>query len=844
MKRLLLLITLICFALWLPAQGLWSAKAISYYGLTSQFNPSIVIQGIAYSYTGDSIHNFYAYDATTDTWTEKAAFPGLSRNYAVGFATDSFGYVGTGYRYNQITKRLNDFYRYNPATDSWSAIAHYPDSIYGCLAFGISNTGYVSGGSVDTGIVRRTWAYSAATNSWVAKASLPITLMKGFAAATNGKGYVGCGISEGIFSLTYRADSVFQYTPGTNSWAIRASMHVPNGTYTDGLYSFAINNKIYIADDQALSTPIHGGMHVYDIPSNTWSVINAPPYSGNCHFTTFSPRAAFTVNGKGYLKTTGSCLNFGPTNFWQFDTAHYFSVSSFSPADTICEGAPLTVTISSNLTFGSGNVFRLAIGSDDTATSAPVAGSSNGTYTFYVPYGTVGGYGGKMNVNILSSDPPAESGYLATRIWVIPAPRPTHLQDTTIACIGDTLKLQAATGAGSCSWTIFPGGATTYGTTFKLLPVSPVAVFLYCHLNTCFYMDTTLVTLAPHPLLGITDSSFHICPGSTATIGGVPVPRAAYTWSGSGLSSSLPDPAVSPSASSTYTVVVRDTVSGCTVSGHTTVSVSQAPYQPICFVTVDSTSTHSVIVWEKTNREATDSFHIYRETATNVYTEIGAVHGDSLSEYHDYAADPNLTAYRYKIGTRDTCHNASTLSHYHNTIHLQYLGTGNLLWNVYQIDSETTPVTSFDVYRDSLSDGHWDVLTTVPGTQYTTTDVNFSRHPYARYRIVANFAYSCTAARGTSQVLSNILAIGINGIPDVSEAAVTIYPNPAKDELLLLAPDRNVQEVTLTAIDGKVLKRITEPASNRVDVSYLAPGVYIAEIRINDKVSRTKWIKM
>ena len=62
---------------------------------------------ISIGYTKD----FWEYDPSTNTWTQKLDFGGTARHGAVGFAIGNKGYIGTGYNGTSGTK---DFWEYNP----------------------------------------------------------------------------------------------------------------------------------------------------------------------------------------------------------------------------------------------------------------------------------------------------------------------------------------------------------------------------------------------------------------------------------------------------------------------------------------------------------------------------------------------------------------------------------------------------------------------------------------------------------------------------------------------------------------------------------------------------------
>jgi hypothetical protein len=196
------------------------------------------------------------------------------------------------------------------------------------------------------------------------------------------------------------------------------------------------------------------------------------------------------------------------------------------------------------------------------------------------------------------------------------------------------------------------------------------------------------LTPQPDTILGLTYAE---CRGALQTYSITPVTSATkYEWT-------LPNGWTGSSDSASITVVsdgsggvisVKAFTPQCGFSNATTLSIAtlQPPGIDICLVTVDTASTHNIIIWEKQPTSLIDSFCIYRETTSNIYTKIATIPFDSLSEYHDYDANPNTTSYRYKMSIIDTCGAESALSPFHNTIHLQNLGNGNFQWTFYQIE--------------------------------------------------------------------------------------------------------------------------------------------------------------
>jgi len=272
-----------------------------------------------------------------------------------------------------------------------------------------------------------------------------------------------------------------------------------------------------------------------------------------------------------------------------------------------------------------------------------------------------------------------------------------------------------------------------------------------------------------------------------------------------------------------------------------TIYRNEPPVVPVCLVTVDDSSTHNILLWEKpADKSLIDSFFIYRETTTSVYTKIGAIHRDSLSEFHDYGADPNATSYRYKLSVLDTCGAESAQSPFHNTIHLQNLGSGNFQWTFYQIEGSTNPVTEFNIYRDNLGNGNFQQIGLMPGTNSTFTDVSYFAFPDANYVVDVNWSISCTPQRGTvNTTRSNIRGArktdtltGINPvIPDFA-----VYPNPADDIITLRCSfPQSIQRLQLLNMLGQPVWSEAPVLlnSNRekiIDAGIFPKGVYFLSI--------------
>ena len=262
-------------------------------------------------------------------------------------------------------------------------------------------------------------------------------------------------------------------------------------------------------------------------------------------------------------------------------------------------------------------------------------------------------------------------------------------------------------------------------------------------------------------------------------------------------------------------------------------------------MTVDSLSTANVITWEKdTTTLNIDSFRIYREVTTGTYSHIASVSYDSLSQYIDYGANPNVTSYRYKLGVIDTCGNVSLDSSlFHSTIHLQVLGGGNLQWTLYEIEFSANPVSFYRVLRADLGFGVSPlnyISLTIPGGNTTFTDIAYASFPAADYRVDVNWSITCEPTKTLiNTTRSNIkhqgLATTISPEALVEETAV--YPNPAINEVTVelsaIIKEANIsiynalgQKVFTESVNGSG----TTITSKHIDVSGYAQGIYTISI--------------
>ncbi|GAB4143064.1 MAG: hypothetical protein Fur0041_18190 [Bacteroidia bacterium] len=219
---MLLLLSAITFA---QTENYWVKKS-DFAGLKRERAVAFSVNGKGYVGTGvdtaERCHkDLWEYDPFTDTWMQKANLPGSVRRNAVGFTIGDKGYVGLGIDTSDASlgNILKDFWQYNPMTNTWVQKADYPgaggNGVYFATAFSVDNKGYVCGGKKGpSDYTNELWEYKPLTNSWTLRSNFPGGVRYQLISfVINDKAYIGLGTDYNI----YRKD-IWRYNPGNNTW--------------------------------------------------------------------------------------------------------------------------------------------------------------------------------------------------------------------------------------------------------------------------------------------------------------------------------------------------------------------------------------------------------------------------------------------------------------------------------------------------------------------------------------------------------------------------------------------------------------------------------------------------
>lgn len=219
-------------------------------------------------------------------WTQMADFPGEGRHRATAISIGNKGYLGFGHINGTGTETIfNDWWEYDPSNNSWTQkascpIQSMPFSNYTMLdsqGFVIDGVAYL--GSSNNGPFL---SYNSFTNAWI-ELNTPSAGMGWTApAAYDGKGFVFLGSS-----------TLLEYTPQTDSWSNYSVFSTPVSTEIGGWQCVhSVESKMYFtAYDQ------YGDTHywVFDLADTSWSNLGIAPHPSGIYPTYFDHQELIIV---------------------------------------------------------------------------------------------------------------------------------------------------------------------------------------------------------------------------------------------------------------------------------------------------------------------------------------------------------------------------------------------------------------------------------------------------------------------------------------------------------------------------------------------------------------------
>lgn len=264
------------------------------------------------------------------------------------------------------------------------------------------------------------------------------------------------------------------------------------------------------------------------------------------------------------------------------------------------------------------------------------------------------------------------------------------------------------------------------------------------------------------------------------------------------------------------------------------------PETPICMVSVDSTTNHNVIVWEKPVSSLIDKFIVYKESdEAGIYEPIGIVNYSELAVFTDTNSNPNMKSYRYELGFEDADNHIFPAGDLHQTIHLSInQGIGNS-WNLIWTDYIGFNVASYNIYRKTDASGYEQIaIISASFNSYTDLEAPVGNVYYIVE--VVNPAGCNPAARSDNYAssYSNVATNNVLGVNDpANNVTVSIYPNPANERLNISTGEalKGYTRIQISDLLGKIVY-VDEVSGMRANSSYLInttdfmDGLYVLKV--------------
>ena len=248
-------------------------------------------------FAGGKMGGVSEYDPATDKWTRKKPMARPVHHQAMVEYRGKIYFFG-GFVNQPVSGGLagwepvDNAWEYDPAADSWKALAPMPGKRGSSIAGEVGGKIYVIGGAIpqpnttETAVlptrparaVGTNGVYDPATNRWETRSPMPTARNHAFAGVVNGKIYViGGRVGHSFISVASNTDVVEEYDPAADSWgAIKARMPTPRSGGASGTYG----GRIYVAGGEFQSPQMAAtfrALEAYDPATNTWSALPSMP---------------------------------------------------------------------------------------------------------------------------------------------------------------------------------------------------------------------------------------------------------------------------------------------------------------------------------------------------------------------------------------------------------------------------------------------------------------------------------------------------------------------------------------------------------------------------------------
>jgi N-acetylneuraminic acid mutarotase len=230
----------------------------------------------------------YEYDPPTDKWTKKKPMPLAAHHVAVAELNGKIYHFG-GFVLPESGPPawvpINNAWEYDPAADTWRALAPMPTKRGAAAVAAAGGKLYVIGGgaplpgdaspSIHPARPHRSLGtveeYDPATNTWRERTPMPTARNHVAIGGVKGKIYVIGGRLGAAFitAMPGNSDLNQEYDPATDRWTLKAPMPTPRSAVAFGVH----DDRVCVAGGEVQTyefLAVYRAVECYDPASNTW----------------------------------------------------------------------------------------------------------------------------------------------------------------------------------------------------------------------------------------------------------------------------------------------------------------------------------------------------------------------------------------------------------------------------------------------------------------------------------------------------------------------------------------------------------------------------------------------